>query len=122
MSNLNTIPVSLDEDLKVQQYTQKLAELRSSGVNRVLELKQQNNIVKKSKMIDDDTKAKTIADNNKLIEIAKEDAVQNKEKIDALAKEAVSYVNQVATQIEKRVKAEEAENIEIGRASCRERV
>ena len=42
-------------------------------------------------MIDDDTKAKTIADNNKLIEIAKEDAVQNKEKIDALAKEAVYY-------------------------------
>ncbi len=122
MSNLNTIPVSLDEDLKVQQYTQQLAELRSSGVNRVLELKQQNNVVKKSKMIDDDTKAKTIADNNKLIEIAKEDAVQNKEKIDALAKEAVSYVNQVATQIEKRVKAEEAENIAAYKAEFAQKV
>ncbi len=105
------IPVSLDEDVKVQRYIEQLTALRATGVNRITELRQQNYTIKKSKMIDDESKAKLISDNNTLIEAAKADAIANKEKIAALTKEAVAYVNGVATEIEKRVKAEESANI-----------
>ncbi len=108
---INNVPVSLDEDVKVQSYIEQLTALRATGVNRITELKQQNQTIKKSKMMDEENKAKLIADNNILIEAAKKDAEENKVKIADLTKEAVAYVNGVATEIEKRVKAEEAANI-----------
>lgn len=122
MSNVNNIPVSLDEDVKVQQYIQTLEKLRSSGVNRIIELKQQNTTVRKSKMIDDESKAKIIADNNKQIEIAKLDAIKNKQEIATLTKEAVTYVNELAIKIEKRVKEEEDANIEKYKAEYHKKI
>lgn len=122
MSNVNNIPVSLDEDVKVQQYIQTLEKLRSSGVNRIIELKQQNTTVRKSKMIDEESKAKIISDNNKQIEIAKLDAVKNKLEIENLTKEAVAYVNELAAKIEKTVKEEEDANIEKYKAEYHKKI
>jgi ABC-type glucose/galactose transport system, permease component len=122
MSDINNTPISLDEDLKVKEYVDKLTTLRAMGINRINELKQQNAVIKKSRMIDEDAKKKTIEDNNHLIEIAKADAAEHKAEIDSLTKEAVAYVNKVAKEIEARVKNEENANIARSKEEFRQKL
>ena len=106
-TNMTNVPAALDEDLKVRQYISKLAELRSTGVTRVSDLKQQITATKKSKMLSSETKTKLIEDCKKQIAVANADAASHKGEIDALTKEAVAYVNTLSAEIEKRVYAEE---------------
>lgn len=110
-NNMTNIPAALDEDVKVRQYIARLADLRSTGVTRVTDLKQQITATKKSKMISDETKAKLIEDCKKQIAVAQADANAHKAEIDALTKEAVQYVNTVSAEIEKAVYAHENANI-----------
>ena len=112
-NNMTNVPAALDEDVKVRQYITRLAELRSTGVTRVTDLKQQITAAKKSKMLAEEAKAKLIEDCRKQIAVAQEDASRHKGEIDALTKEAVAYVNKASAEIEKRV--EETENANIAR-------
>ena len=100
--NITSMPAALDDDQRVRQYIERLADLRSTGVTRVNDLKQQITATKKSKMLSDETKAKMIEDCRKQISLAQADAAAHKAEIDALTKEAVAYVNQVSSGIEKR--------------------
>ena len=109
--NITSMPAALDDDQRVRQYIERLADLRSTGVTRVNDLKQQITATKKSKMLSDETKAKMIEDCRKQISLAQADAAAHKAEIDALTKEAVSYVNQVSSGIEKRVNEVEGANI-----------
>ena len=110
-NNMTNIPASLEEDVKVQNYISRLADLRSTGVTRISDLKQQIHSAKKSKMLAQETKAKLVEDCKKQIDAAKADAAQHKSEIDALTKEAVSYVNSISTEIEKKVNESENANI-----------
>ena len=110
-NNMTNIPASLEEDVKVQSYISRLADLRSTGVTRIMDLKQQIHSAKKSRMMAQETKAKLIEDSRKQIEAAKTDAAQHKGEIDALTKEAVSYVNRISAEIEKKVNESENANI-----------
>ena len=110
-NNMTNIPASLEEDVKVQNYISRLADLRSTGVTRISDLKQQIHSAKKSKMLAQETKAKLVEDCKKQIDAAKADAAQHKSEIDALTKEAVSYVNSISAEIEKKVNESENANI-----------
>lgn len=111
MENTTRIPLSLDEDSRVQEYIRRLNELRSTGITRVNELKQQIVATKKSRMLSPEVKEKQIADARKQIEVAQADAEKHKAEIDELSKEAVAYVNKVSAEIEKRINAEETARI-----------
>ena len=50
-TDIRNVPAALDEDLKVREYISKLADLRSTGVTRVNDLKQQIIATKKSRML-----------------------------------------------------------------------
>ena len=86
--NITSMPAALDDDQRVRQYIERLADLRSTGVTRVNDLKQQITATKKSKMLSDETKAKMIEDCRKQISLAQADAAAHKAEIDALTKEA----------------------------------
>ena len=90
-NEIKNTPAAIGEDRKVQDYLVRLASLRSTGVTRISELKQQITATKKSKMLSSETKSKMIDDCKKQLEAAKSDAAAHKSEIDALAKEAVNY-------------------------------
>ena len=81
-TDIRNVPAALDEDLKVREYISKLADLRSTGVTRVNDLKQQIIATKKSRMLSDEAKAKMIDDCRKQVAVAQADAARNKAKID----------------------------------------
>ena len=74
-NNMTNIPASLEEDVKVQNYISRLADLRSTGVTRISDLKQQIHSAKKSKMLAQETKAKLVEDCKKQIDAAKADDI-----------------------------------------------
>ena len=74
-TDIRNVPAALDEDLKVREYISKLADLRSTGITRVNDLKQQIIATKKSRMLSDEAKAKMIEDCRKQIAVAQEDAL-----------------------------------------------
>ncbi len=111
MNKNKTELVALDDDKKLNDYINQLDNLRCEGVNKVLELKQEIVAVKKSKMIEQDEKAKLIADYQKQIIVAKEIALKNKAKDAKLTKEAVKYSNTISNEYLKKVNAIENEKI-----------
>lgn len=113
---------SLDEDRRIAEYSKRLNELRSSGVNRITELRQEIVTLRKSKMVDPVAKKKAIADLTQQIEFAKKDAAEHKAEIDALTKEAVAYANTVSDAYVKKVTAEENEIIKGAKAKYVEEV
>lgn len=122
MDNEMRIPASLEADSKVQEYIQTLDDMRSTGIVRINGLKEQINKVRKSKMLSPDAKEKQLDDIRKEVELAKADAARNKESIDRLASEAVSYVNAISRRIEARVNAEESVHINTYRLEMKKRL
>ena len=108
---INNIPLSLEEDVKLQGYKSKLAALRQDGVTKLADTKQLIYTTKKSKMISQEAKGKLLSQYAKDVESAKADAAKHKAEIDSLTKEAVAYVNNLSKKIEDRVKEEENANI-----------
>ena len=92
--------MTIEEDKRIQQYTEELKALRINGVTKVADCKIQMDAVKKNKLLDDADRARELARLSAELEQAKAVAAQNKEKVDALSKEAVAYVNSVAKGIE----------------------
>lgn len=98
---------SIEDDVKLCQYTEKLADLRKDGVNKVLALKQDIVAAKKSKLLSAEEKQRIIADCRAGIEAAKQVMVANSAEEKRLEKEAVAYADHLSKEVEARVIAEE---------------
>ena len=94
---------SIEEDQKVKDYSARLRDLRRDGVTKVSDCRMEIVALKKNKLMDEGERNKRIAELERAIGVAKEVEAKNKAEIDAIAKEAVAYVNQKATEIEKAV-------------------
>lgn len=94
---------SIEEDQKVKDYSARLRDLRRDGVTKISDCRMEIVALKKNKLMDEGERGKRIAELERAIGAAKEVEAKNKAEIDAIAKEAVAYVNQKATEIEKAV-------------------
>ena len=94
---------SIEEDQKVKDYSARLRDLRRDGVTKISDCRMEIVALKKNKLMDEGERNKRIAELERAIGVAKEVEAKNKAEIDAIAKEAVAYVNQKATEIEKAV-------------------
>ena len=86
----------LDDDKKLKEYGDKLAELRRNGVNKISELKQDIASLKRNKLIDSAARNARIAEDLRQIAEARVVAAKNKNEISILQKEAVAYANKIA--------------------------
>ncbi len=102
---------TLENDVKIQEYSQKLFELRKDGVNKVLELKQELFIAKKNKMLDAVQKQRVISEHKDNILLAQKVAKKNKAEEKRIEKEAVVYANKVSKVYNARVVADQNESI-----------
>lgn len=100
---------SFEQDQKLQEYNRKLHELRKDGVSKIITLRQEIFSVKKNKLIDDETRKKTIDNCKQQIEEAKKIASMNQAEDARISQEAVKYSNSFASQYVKRVVVEENE-------------
>lgn len=98
---------SIEDDVKLCQYTEKLADLRKDGVNKVLSLKQDIVAAKKSKLLSADEKQRIIANCRTGIEAAQKVMAANSAEEKRLEKEAVAYADHLSKEVEARVIAEE---------------
>lgn len=94
---------SIEEDQKVKDYTIRLRDLRKDGVTKISDCRLEIVALKKNKLMDEGEKERRIRELQAEVEAAKKVEEKNKAEIDALSREAVSYVNSVATEIEKAV-------------------
>src|SRR5574344_2899736 len=86
------VEFSIGDDPKVKGYEAKLFELRKDGVLKIAELNEEISSIKHNKMVDVATKDSIVAKDKEKLEEAKKVKADNKEKINALVKEAVAYV------------------------------
>ncbi|AEE16517.1 galactose/methyl galactoside ABC transporter permease MglC [Treponema brennaborense] len=98
---------SLDEDTKLQEYTETLHNLRKDGVNKIISLKQEIATLKKNKMVDVADKEKIIGEYKRQIAAAKKVAAANRSEENRLVKESVAYANALSDVYVNRVVAEE---------------
>ena len=108
--------ISLEEDRKVREYTEKLRALRADGVTRINDCRIELASLKKNKLVADDEKARRIQALNAEIAKAREVESRNKGEIASLAKEAVSYVNSISKEIEASVNARQNKRMEGAKA------
>ncbi len=111
MSDLSLNQNTLESDAKIQEYNQRLLDLRKDGVNKVLELKQELFIAKKNKMLDAVQRQRVIAEHKDNIALAQVVAKKNKAEEKRLEKEAVVYANKVSKVYNATVVADQNEAI-----------
>ncbi|WP_407428769.1 ABC transporter permease subunit [Treponema sp.] len=99
------------EDKELNEYSQRLAELRKDGVNLISSLKQENAAAKRNKLLSQEERANLISSNNAKIETAKGVAAQNKAEIAELVKKAVARNNELSKTEIARVNSEQNEII-----------
>ena len=87
---------SLEEDVKLQEYSSKLYNLRKDGVNKVMSLQQEIQAAKRNKLLDADERNRMIADWSKQIVEARQIAAENRDEEKQIEKEAVAYSNSIA--------------------------
>ncbi|MCR5319107.1 MAG: galactoside ABC transporter permease [Treponema sp.] len=98
---------SLEESVKLNEYSKTLEELRKDGVNKISLLNQKIAEVKRSKMMNAQEKEKTIAECKAQLQEAKSVAAKNNAKDKAITKEAVAYANALSKNIVAKVTAEQ---------------
>ena len=98
---------TIEDDRKIQEYTQKLRALRKDGETKVTDTKIDITALRKNQLIDEDEKARVLAQKKKELEEAKAVAARNKAEVNRIAKEAVKYVNTVSRDIEAAVNEKE---------------
>lgn len=101
----------LEQDEQLKKYSEKLAELRVDGVNKISELRQSSAAAKRNKLLDADAREKIIAENEKGIAAAKVVAEKNKAEIADIVKKAVARSNELASTQIKAIVAEQNELI-----------
>ena len=108
--------ITLEENRKVQEYSEKLRALRADGITKINDCRIEIASLKKNKLLDDAERAKRIQKLNAEIESAKKIEARNKAEIAALSKEAVKYVNSVSKEIEAAVNAKQNKRMEGAKA------
>ena len=104
--------ISLEEDRKVREYSEKLRSLRADGITKINDCKAELASLKKNKLIAESDRARRVAELNSEIEKAKAVDARNKSEITALSKEAVAYVNSISKEIEAAVDAKQNKRME----------
>ena len=104
--------ITLEENKKVQEYSEKLRALREDGVTKINDCRIELASLKKNKLIDEAEKSKRIQALNAEIAKAKEVEARNRAEIASLSKEAVKYVNTVSKDIEASVNARQNKRME----------
>ena len=95
------------EDKELNEYTERLAELRKNGVNMISTLRQENAAAKRNRLLSPEDREKLIAGNNEKIEKAKEIAAKNKAEIAEIVKKAVAKNNALSKPEIERVSSEQ---------------
>ena len=99
--------ITLEEDRKVQEYSEKLRALRADGVTKINDCRIEIASIRKNKLISEEDRAKRIQALNAEIAAAKEVEARNRAEIASLSKEAVRYVNGISKDIEAAVNAKQ---------------
>ena len=97
--------ITLEENSKVQEYSERLRSLRADGVTRINDCKIELASLKKNKLIDENERTNRMRALESEIAKAREVEARNKAEIASLSKEAVKYVNTVSKDIEAAVNA-----------------
>ncbi len=112
MADNNAMEVrTIENDKRIQEYTQRLRELRKDGETKVTDIKIDITALKKNQLIDESEKAAELEKKKAELEKAKATAAANKAEVQQLSKEAVKYVNEVSKEIEAAVNAKEDKRI-----------
>ncbi|MBO8436817.1 MAG: galactoside ABC transporter permease [Spirochaetes bacterium] len=108
MADNNAMEIrTIENDRKIQEYTQKLRELRKNGETKVTDTRIDITALRKNQLIEVSEKEKAIAEKRRELEEAKAVAAKNKAEVNRISKEAVKYVNAVSKEIEAAVNAKE---------------
>lgn len=108
------------EDPKLQKLMKELEDLRRDGISRELLLKEDLASVKRDKVLSKDEKTKEIEKIKEEIVKAKGIAIERKDKIKSIEKEAVSYSNALYKLYEKKIVEEENNKIRDAKLSYKE--
>ena len=98
---------TIEEDRKIQEYSQRLRDLRKDGETRVADLKIEIAALKKNQLMEAADREREVEARKADLEKAKSIASAKKAEVNALAKEAVSYVNSASKPIEEAVNAKQ---------------
>ncbi len=101
----------LENDVQLNEYTERLIALRENGVTKIATLSQEIAAIRKNKLLSQSAKDAHIAEYKAEIEKAKIVAQENKAEDQELTKKAVQYVNTIATEFEREVNARQKEKI-----------
>ena len=110
------------QDEELREKTEKLASLRKDGVSLIAEIRQENNLLKRNKLISDDERKTRIAENRKKLCGAKKTAAQNKAEISHLVKEALARNRVLADDYRKRIQADQDELIAMLKKGCEKKI
>lgn len=110
------------QDEELREKTEKLASLRKDGVSLIAEISQENNLLKRNKLISDDERKTRIAENKKKLCGAKKTAAQNKAEISHLVKEALARNRVLADDYRKRIQADQDELIAMLKKGCEKKI
>jgi len=105
-----------DRDEKLVEFEKKLMNLRANGEDKVLSLLSDISAVKRNKAITKEEKESRLQELSKELAKAKKLALDNKEEVLALSKEAVNHSNALYKVFEERVVSEENEKIQKAKA------
>ena len=112
MADNNAMEVrTIENDKRIQEYTQRLRDLRKDGETKVSDIKIDITALKKNQLIDEREKAAELEKKKAELEKAHAVAAANKAEVQKLSKEAVRYVNEVSKEIEAAVNAKEDKRI-----------
>lgn len=93
--------ISVNEDLKIKEYSSRLLELRANGVNAITLSKEQIANAKSNKMLSENERDSIITQAKANIVKAKENVQLHKYEIKQLEKEAVAYSNTISKPYQK---------------------
>ncbi|MBQ9280822.1 MAG: galactoside ABC transporter permease [Treponema sp.] len=110
------------EDKELNEYSERLTELRKDGVNLISALKQENAAAKRNRLLSAEEREKLVVSNNEKINAAKIVADKNKAEIAEIVKKAVARNNEISKTEIARVNAEQNEVISKLKAEYEESV
>ena len=108
--------ITLEENKRIQEYSEKLRALRENGTTKINNCRIELASVKKNKLIDEAERQRKIQSLTAEIARAKEVESKNKAEVASLSKEAVKYVNMVSKDIEKAVNEKQNKRMEGAKA------
>ena len=108
---MDELKKAADRDEKLEQYENRLSDLRRDGEDRIIALGEEISVTKRSKVIDKEEKAKRLASLYGELADAKKTEAENRAEVKALSREAVAHSNAIYRTYEAEVIAEEKAKI-----------